>query len=201
MQYCVLDAKHGRGLFAKQGFAAGAFIARYSGEPLNTRTLPPAEQRPRTHMLRVPGTHDIIDGRPLADRLVRCRGGRGKAAWQPADSADLCQGYASLANAAPTDLGANVRMVFLPDDTALPGVRPLFSGAHFHETVLRLDRPGAPILEALAARHIEGGLDLTPYYPEFGPSLLVCATESRTSADINAYAVALADVLKSVRAA
>lgn len=124
MQYCVLDAKHGRGLFAKQGFAAGAFIARYSGEPLNTRTLPPAEQRPRTHMLRVPGTHDIIDGRPLADRLVRCRGGRGKAAWQPADSADLCQGYASLANAAPTDLGANVRMVFLPDDTALPGVRP-----------------------------------------------------------------------------
>jgi glycine dehydrogenase subunit 1 len=85
--------------------------------------------------------------------------------------------------------------------TALPGVRPLFSGAHFHETVLRLDRPIAPILEALAARSIEGGLDLTPYYPEFGPSLLVCATESRTSADINAYAVALADALKNVRAA
>jgi glycine dehydrogenase subunit 1 len=85
--------------------------------------------------------------------------------------------------------------------TALPGVRPLFGGTHFHETVLRLDRPVAPILEALAARNIEGGLDLTPYYPEFGPSLLVCATESRTSADINAYALALADALKSVRAA
>jgi len=29
----------------------------------------------------------------------------------------------------------------------------------------------------------------------------VCATESRTSADISAYALALGDVLKSVRAA
>ena len=85
--------------------------------------------------------------------------------------------------------------------SGLPGVRPLFSGAHFHETVLRLERPVAPILEALAARNIEGGLDLTPFYPEFGPSLLVCATESRTRADINAYALALGEVLKNVRAA
>jgi glycine cleavage system P protein (glycine dehydrogenase) subunit 1 len=85
--------------------------------------------------------------------------------------------------------------------TALPGVRPLFGGARFHEAVLHLDRPVAPILEALAARNIEGGLDLTPYYPEFGPSLLVCATESRTSAEISAYALALGEVLKNARAA
>jgi glycine dehydrogenase subunit 1 len=85
--------------------------------------------------------------------------------------------------------------------SALPGVRPLFSGARFHEAVLHLDRPVAPILEALAARNIEGGLDLTAYYPEFGPSLLVCATESRTSADISAYAQALGEVLKNARAA
>lgn len=123
-QYMVLDAKFGRGLFLKQGVKAGALIARYSGERLTTRTLPPAEERPRTHMLRVPGSHDIIDGRPLADRLARSRPGRGKAVWTPGQAADLYHGYASLANAAGTEGKANVRMLFVPDDLAVEGVRP-----------------------------------------------------------------------------
>ena len=42
---------------------------------------------------------------------------------------------------------------------ALPGVRVAFSGARFHEAVLLLDRPVAPVLQALAARGIEGGFD------------------------------------------
>jgi glycine dehydrogenase subunit 1 len=83
----------------------------------------------------------------------------------------------------------------------LPGVRSAFGGARFHEAVLQLDRPVAPVLEALAARGIEGGLDLGGYYPELGPALLVCATETRTAEDIAAYAAALGDVLKSARVA
>jgi len=83
----------------------------------------------------------------------------------------------------------------------LPGVRALFHGARFHEAVLRLERPAAAVLEALAERGIEGGVDLAPWYPELGPALLVCATEARSSADIAAYAGALAEILAGVRAA
>jgi len=83
----------------------------------------------------------------------------------------------------------------------LPGVRVAFSGARFHEVVLRLERPAAAVLDALAERGIEGGVDLAPWYPELGPALLVCATEARSSADIAAYAAALGEILSGVRAA
>jgi glycine dehydrogenase subunit 1 len=78
----------------------------------------------------------------------------------------------------------------------LPGVSVVFDAPRFHEAVLRLDRPVAPLLEALARRGIVGGLDLSPYYPELGNALLVCATETRTEADIDAYASTLAALLK-----
>jgi glycine dehydrogenase subunit 1 len=81
------------------------------------------------------------------------------------------------------------------------GVEPLFTAPRFHEAVLRLDRPVAPVLSALARRGIFGGLDLTERYPELGHALLVCATETKLEADIQAYAGALADVMKTSRAA
>lgn len=85
--------------------------------------------------------------------------------------------------------------------TALPGVRRVFARAGFHEIVLALDRPVAPLLAALGARGIEGGLDLLEYYPELGPAMLLCATETKTRADIDTYAQALAEVLRAARAA
>ena len=39
------------------------------------------------------------------------------------------------------------------------------------------------------------------YYPELGPALLVCATETKTSADIERYRAALGEVLQAARAA
>jgi glycine dehydrogenase subunit 1 len=83
----------------------------------------------------------------------------------------------------------------------IAGVRPAFTAARFHEAVLLLDRPVAPVLNALARRGILGGLDLTERYPELGHALLVCATETKLDVDIDAYAGALADILKSSRAA
>jgi glycine dehydrogenase subunit 1 len=85
--------------------------------------------------------------------------------------------------------------------TRVPGVRRLFRGPVFHEEVIALDRPAAPVLEKLAARGILGGLDLTEHYPELGPALLVCATETKTPADIERYASALAECLREARAA
>jgi glycine dehydrogenase subunit 1 len=83
----------------------------------------------------------------------------------------------------------------------VPGVRVVFDAPRFHEAVLQLDRPVRGVIEALAARGIVGGYDLGEHYPALGPALLVCATETRTSADIAAYSAALAEVLQSAAAA
>ena len=85
--------------------------------------------------------------------------------------------------------------------TQVPGVRAAFAGPRFHEAVLKLDRPAAPVLEALAAEGIVGGLDLARDFPELGDALLVCATETRTTSDIETYARALARVLGRAAAA
>jgi glycine dehydrogenase subunit 1 len=81
--------------------------------------------------------------------------------------------------------------------TRLTGVRQAFPGPYFHEAVLLLDRPVAPVLRALASQDILGGFDLSESYPEFGPALLVCATETKTSADIERYVTALGHCLQT----
>ena len=85
--------------------------------------------------------------------------------------------------------------------SGIAGVKRAFSAAHFHEAVLLLDRPVAPLLAALARRGILGGLDLGERYPELGHALLVCATETKLQVDIDSYAAALADVMNASRAA
>jgi len=57
------------------------------------------------------------------------------------------------------------------------------------------------VLASLAERGILGGLDLAEHYPELGSAILVCATETKTAGDIEAFASALAEAMKSVRAA
>jgi glycine dehydrogenase subunit 1 len=77
----------------------------------------------------------------------------------------------------------------------IDGVDRAFDEPHFHEAVLRLDRPVAPILRELAKRDILGGFDLAGTYPELGNALLVCATETKTDDDLAAYRDALSDVM------
>jgi hypothetical protein len=111
-EYVIRDAgAYGRGLFvASQPLRKGALIARYDGVLHTALTLPPGA--PRTHMIRLQDSHFVLDGRPLADGLLRGRNG----AWRPAAADDACKGYASLANSsAYTDKEANARMVFLRD--------------------------------------------------------------------------------------
>jgi glycine dehydrogenase subunit 1 len=85
--------------------------------------------------------------------------------------------------------------------TRIAGVRARFTGPRFHEAVISLDRPAGDVLDRLAERGIIGGFDLGVHYPELADAILVCATETKTAADIKTYAEALADVLKSARAA
>jgi glycine dehydrogenase subunit 1 len=83
----------------------------------------------------------------------------------------------------------------------IPGVRAAFPTPSFHEAVLRLDRPVGPVLAALAERGILGGVDLAAHYPELGSALLTCATETKTSADIEAFASAVREALSTQHAA
>jgi glycine dehydrogenase subunit 1 len=85
--------------------------------------------------------------------------------------------------------------------TRIKGVRTAFNTPYFHEAVLVLDRPVAPVLKALEARGILGGLNLAEHYPELGNALLICATETKTQEDIESYATALAETLKAAKAA
>ncbi len=85
--------------------------------------------------------------------------------------------------------------------TRVKGVRTAFTSPCFHEAVLLLDRPAAPILKSLEGQGVLGGFNLAEHYPELGPALLVCATETKTAEDIDTYARALTEAMKAARAA
>jgi glycine dehydrogenase subunit 1 len=102
-------------------------------------------------------------------------------------------GSEGLARAAAQSI-ANLRLLEA-SLTAIPGVSSAFPGDGFHEAVLRLPVPVGPILEKLAARGILGGFDLGRHYPELGHGLLICATETRSAADIGYYSTVLQEIL------
>ncbi len=77
------------------------------------------------------------------------------------------------------------------------GVERAFDGPHFHEVGLRLARPVGPVLDALADKNILGGYDLSADYPDLGDVVLVCATETKTDDDIDAYVDEMRAVLAS----
>ncbi len=79
--------------------------------------------------------------------------------------------------------------------TAIDGVAPAFDGPFFHEAALRLPRPAPEVTAELAERGILGGFELGREYPDMADLLLVCATETKTEADLDAYAEALKAVL------
>jgi glycine dehydrogenase subunit 1 len=71
------------------------------------------------------------------------------------------------------------------------GVKRLFHGAHFHEVVLQLNQPVVEVLARMQAQGVLGGYDLSADYPQLGHALLVCATETKTEADLQCYIEAL----------
>lgn len=78
--------------------------------------------------------------------------------------------------------------------TQIPGVSRVFARPSFHEVVLRLPRPAAELLAGLLTRGILGGFDLSADYPELGDALLVCATETKDTDDLQRYAATLAEL-------
>lgn len=79
--------------------------------------------------------------------------------------------------------------------TQLPGIQQVFPSPFFHEVVLRFERPLPPIIQQLHAAGIEGGYCIEEHYPDLANTLLVCATEMRSQADIDSYVHVLHQIL------
>ncbi len=73
--------------------------------------------------------------------------------------------------------------------TQIPGVERAFPETpFFHEAALRIKAPVGDVLRALEAQGILGGYPLGETYPGWEDGLLVCATETKTEADIAHFA-------------
>lgn len=75
--------------------------------------------------------------------------------------------------------------------TALQGFARLFPGIHFKEFAVKLPGSGERLNRRLLEHGIIGGLDLEPYYPELGPAMLFCVTETKSREQIDALVRAL----------
>lgn len=78
---------------------------------------------------------------------------------------------------------------------SIKGVEQVFGTPFFHEAVLRLNRPVKDVLAGMAGEGILGGYALNEDYPELGEALLVCATETKTGADLDRYVATLGRAL------
>jgi glycine dehydrogenase subunit 1 len=80
----------------------------------------------------------------------------------------------------------------------VPGVE-LVTPAFFNEFTLKLPKAAAPVVDALAARSVLGGVPasrLMPHEPAARDLLIVAATEINTDDDFAAFEAALTEVLK-----
>ena len=78
---------------------------------------------------------------------------------------------------------------------ALPGVEPYTAGPIFREFAVRLPRPAAEVVAALAGCGIIAGLDAGRFYPGLDDVLLIAVTERRTRAELDGFVGSLADAL------
>jgi glycine cleavage system P protein (glycine dehydrogenase) subunit 1 len=80
----------------------------------------------------------------------------------------------------------------------VPGVR-VVNDSFFNEFALRLPRPAAPVVDALAAEGVLAGVPASRLWPDrplLADLLLVAATEMNTEAEMDAFAAALGDALR-----
>jgi len=81
--------------------------------------------------------------------------------------------------------------------TQIPGVE-LVNDSFFNEFTLRLSKEARPVVRALADRKILGGVSLGRLYPGVGAlenGLVVAVTEVATAEDVDAFALALQEIL------
>ena len=75
------------------------------------------------------------------------------------------------------------------------GVKLRYSAAWVNEFALDLGREAGPVLKALQAKGILGGIALSRYYPERKNEILVAVTEVKKKGQLDKYVAAMKEVL------
>jgi len=83
----------------------------------------------------------------------------------------------------------------------LNGVQRVFDSANFHEAVFKFDLPLDDVISSLAEQGIIAGVRLDEDYSELGNCLMVCATETKSEADIKSFVQTLKDTLTRLQTA
>jgi len=83
----------------------------------------------------------------------------------------------------------------------IKGVQRVFNTPNFHEAVFKFDQPLDDVIRSLAAEGIVGGICLEEDFPELGNCLMVCATETKSEADIKTFTQTLETILTGLQAA
>ena len=78
----------------------------------------------------------------------------------------------------------------------LSGIQQRFNAPYFHEAVLTFNYDVNDLLTQLAARGITGGYPLGQYFQQLQNDLLICVTETKTKAELDAYVHAVEDIIK-----
>ena len=99
-------------------------------------------------------------------------------------------GLAEVATASANNTQALVEAL-----VEIAGVEKMFASAVFHEAVIKVPGSAREILAKLAEKRIQGGFPLAAEYNGMDDAILVCATETKTDADIKAYQSALAEII------
>ena len=97
-------------------------------------------------------------------------------------------GYAGLREVAELNLEKAHR---LKDMLLSDGHKLKFDGPFFNEFVLELNVPAKQVIKKLAKKGIAAGFDLGLVSKELKNCLLVCATETKTEADLQKYVDAM----------
>ncbi len=71
---------------------------------------------------------------------------------------------------------------------ATGNTRRLFNRPVFHESVMQFELPTEELMKEMSERSILAGVEMSEDYPELGNVMLVCATETKTEADLQTYA-------------
>lgn len=79
--------------------------------------------------------------------------------------------------------------------TQIDGVSLVFHAPYFHEALLRLNQPVEQVLKQLADAGIAGGYAPEQQYPQLKDTLLVCATEMRSTEEIAHFVQTLKTIM------
>ncbi len=93
---------------------------------------------------------------------------------------------------------SHANTVSLVSKLVAAGAKKVFNGTFFHEAVIRTDVENSKLLRSLTGQGIVGGYDLSKDYPELGNAILVCATETKTEADLDKYAQQLGRIVSKL---